>query len=192
MSRLGIERLRECVHNYRCYGDVHLRQLARITNRLVHHHILSARHQHRGGTTAIRQRRLQAADQVSHFRQKLVRCIRLVAMRQRRDHEPMLRLHCVEQCDEGLERFGQRQQTQRMARGRGIDDDTPPIRLLAVARDELGKCQEPEDLIRAWKCGIHETFDVVRVEIGPAIHDRDDRIAPPREKALACAACIDL
>ena len=69
-----------------------------------------------------------------------------------------------------------------MAGWSGIDHH--PLVGLPALREDVTEREDPENLVGAGQRGVHEPADVVRVQVGAAVEDGGDRLAPAGEEPV--------
>jgi hypothetical protein len=90
-------------------------------------------------------------------------------------------MHRVEKPHERVEGARQRQQAQRMSRRCRVEDNACVCRLV----ENFSEDQYREDLVGAGQRGVDEPVDVILVEVGAAVENQGDRLAPLRQEFLA-------
>src|SRR5580704_10279912 len=109
-------------------------------------------------------------------------------MRERAHHKPVLVLHELQEIDDEAERLWQREETERMPGGGGVDDDTVPF----ARRSEIGERQECHGLVGPWQDRVDEPDDVFAIEVRPTVDHRDQGLAPPCEERVAFDRRVEL
>jgi hypothetical protein len=99
----------------------------------------------------------------------------------------VLLLHRVEERQQRCERFGKLQETQSVAGGSRIHDESRPSLILDVEDGE-----QRHRFVYPGKRRVDEASALVIAEVGAAIEERDQRVAPLHEKARVRDRGIEL